>query len=354
MSLELIDRLLDNWKNSEYTGFNEMLHYFVFPNQDIDYRRSFRASLDTENSKYTHVSQKPIESYGSEYDDLLNFYEDHNIKSSYIDNQIKRNVHKLMHTTYDDWRSLLIKYMDPNVSNILELGFTGGFISLYMLSNTKANVITIDKMNFDYHHLGKNFIDSKFPGRHTLLVGVPKYLNQYLADQYDDIKFEFIYINKSRNFNNIYNYLKYYKKYSTEDTIILLKGVTPHEAWGIGAYMAMNKAISDGLVVLIEHIPTDEYYYASAAILKYNFKENYTQKLPLKQYIQMEYIVLYTEFISFLILDYENKTNRVSEQLVNQYKKRFEEFGLHFNKRILDILRDKFNIIPKENIISQN
>lgn len=355
MSLELIDRLLDNWKNPEYTGFNEMLHYFVFPNQDIDYRRSFRASLDTENSKYTHVSQKPIDSYGSEYNDLLNFYKDHNIKSSYIDNQIKRNIHKLMHTTFDMWPATLARYTNPSSEYILELGFTGGFVSLHMLATTRAQVITIDKMNFDYHYLGKNFIDSKFPGRHNLLVGVPKYLNQYLEDHYKGIKFGLIYINKSREYTHIYNYFKYYKKYAHEDTIIFVKGVTPHEAWGIGAYMAMNKAISDGLLILIEHIELDAYYYASAAILKYNFKENYTQKLPLKKYIQMEYKVLYTEWLSFLKLDYENKTERVNKPLVEYYKNKFEEYGLTFNKPTLDILRDKFNITfdDKNNIDNQ-
>ena len=347
MSLELIDRLLDNWKNPEYTGFNDItLHKFEFPTTDIDVRKSSKLIFDVENSKYTQPSINKIESYGN--NELLKYYEDMNIRPSYINKNIKRNFHKMMYTTFYGWPKLLAKFMNPSSEYILELGFTGGFTTLYMLENTTSYVITIDKMNFDYHYFGKNFVDAKYPNRHTLLVGAPGQLTTHFDEHYKNIKFGLIYINKSKHFDHIYNYLVSYRKYAHEDTIIFLKGTTPHAAWGIGAYMAMTKAVSEGLVILIDNFLLDDNYYVSASLLKYNFDKDYVQKIPLKKYIQMEYKVGLSEFLSFIKLNHDNNLGRVDKEFVIKYRNKFRKFNIEFDEEIKTYLEDKYKIILDE------
>lgn len=354
MSLTIVDRFLEDWKDPNYTGFAGILQdfNFQFPNENPGYKRSYRASLDSENIKYIHVNNNNINSYDTTSDELLKFYGDFNIKPYYIKNNPKRDIYKMQYTVVQVFYSMLLKYLKPNIKHILELGFTGGFISTFFLNNTSAQVTTIDKMNNDYYYYGKNFIDTKFPGRHTMLIGVPMQMNTYMENNYSDIKFGVIYIDKSRVFSHIYNYLVYYKKFADENTIIFLKGTNAHQIWGIGAYMAMNKCISEGLLILVEYVP-DEWHYSSMSVLKYNFDPNFVQKLSPKKYMQMEYMALFREFNSFLMLDYESNTNQVTEKLVKKYQKRFKEYGLDFSEYTLKILKEKFNIIPEQSSAPQ-
>lgn len=343
MSLTTVDRFLEDWKDPDYTGFAGTLHYFQFPNEDINYRRSYRASLDSENIKYVSINNNNMGSYGSTEDDLFKYYEDFNMKPYYVKVNAKRDVYKRQHTFLPEYGNVILKYLKPDSKYILELGFTGGFISTFLLNNSVSQITTIDKMNYDYHFYGKNFIDNKFPGRHTLLVGSPMHLKDYMESTYDNIKFNAIYIDKSRIQSHIYNYLVYYKKFADENTVIFLKGTNSYQGWGIGAYVAMTKAISEGLLILLEYVP-DNYNYSAMSILKYNFDPNFVQKLPLKLYVKMEYQALFREFNSFLTLDYESKSNQVTKDLVKKYQKKLAKFGISFNTETLNILKEKFNI----------
>jgi hypothetical protein len=337
MSLELIDNLLNDWVNPEYEGFTDLtLHKFNFPN--VGSITSHKIVNDKENSKYTYPNINDIG------DELLEYYRDFGIKPSMPGKHLKLNYHRMMYTTFYKWPTLLAKFMNPSSEYILELGFTGGFTTLHMLKNTRSYVITIDKMSFDYHFHGKNFIDAKYPGRHTLIVGSPNNSVNYFEEHFNNIKFGLIYINKSKIADHIYNYIVNYKKFAHEDTIIFLKGTTPHATWGIGAYIAMNRAISEGIVIFIDNFLLEDNYYVSASLLKYNFNKDYKQKIPLKKYIEMERKIPLYEFLDFIKLDYENKRGLVTPELVNKYQTKFKKFNIELDEPIKIYLKDKFNI----------
>jgi predicted O-methyltransferase YrrM len=64
-----------------------------------------------------------------------------------------------------------LKNLVKNATNILEIGFNGGHSSEIFLENSLANVTSFDLGEHHYVLDGKRFIDSKYPGRHTLILG---------------------------------------------------------------------------------------------------------------------------------------------------------------------------------------
>lgn len=64
-----------------------------------------------------------------------------------------------------------LKNLVKNATNILEIGFNGGHSSEIFLENSLANVTSFDLGEHHYVIDGKRFIDSKYPGRHTLILG---------------------------------------------------------------------------------------------------------------------------------------------------------------------------------------
>jgi hypothetical protein len=332
MSLELINKLFKDWDDPHYKGFSGQLSKSKI---NVNNSFAFKMFIDAKNSKYTSIDTNKLESYKN--NELLEFYAGHNIKPAYLITNSSSPYHGLLNTTYDIDFNYYLKYINPNSEYVLELGFASGFVSLLYLQNTISYVTCIDKMINDVHYYGKNFIDAKYPGRHTLLIGSPKHI------KLNNVIFGSIHINKSRKFEHIYDYFAYYKNYSDENTIIILKNTTPHETWGLGSYMAMMKAISEGLLILLEHKPTDDNYYGSVSILKYNFEPNYTQHIHKEQFIQMEYKILYSEFVHFL--NNETNSNLITQKKIDSFRTKFIKYGLDYDDQILSILKDKFNII---------
>lgn len=346
MSLEVIDKIFTDWKNPDYEGFTDMLASFYSRPKELNNKKSYRIMIDAENNKHILINKNALDTYGNTEEELLRFYGDYNMKNFFEKRDDNTNkVYNLRHTTdYPMLHEIIQKYINVDSEYNLNLGFLSGFIAVYLLNITNSHVISIDKLFYDNHYFGKNFVDAKFPGRHTLLVGTPTYLHEYLENNYGDVKFGFMYIDKSREKDHAYNYLKMLRQFADENTHVLLFATTPHQTWGIRVYHSMIRAISEGIVTLVEHTPIDKIYFASIAILKFNFKEGYVQKIPIKKYIQMEYKIALREFNSFLYQDFENKTNQVNEDFIKQYQKKFAEFGITFGADTLKILKEKFNI----------
>jgi predicted O-methyltransferase YrrM len=80
-----------------------------------------------------------------------------------------------------------------NANNILEIGFNGGHSSELFLTHSIAKVVSFDLGEHHYLIDGKKYIDYKFPGRHTLLLGDShKTLRNFKA--ISNAKFDFLFI----------------------------------------------------------------------------------------------------------------------------------------------------------------
>lgn len=349
MSLELLDRVFRNWDDPNYTGFKEML--FVYGKSEYApskrYHISFRAQMDSENGNYLTLSSKKISECDSTRESLFEYYDGYNIQAIVYTPGVKKPVYRMRNfPTPRPIIELWNKYLRTDFKYILEIGFAGGFATLNAMDNTNAKMMTLDKFYYQHYWYSKNYIDEKYPGRHSLIASKMKYPTQYLDKYCPDIKFDLISFNKSKKYESVYKYFVSFKKYAHKDTIILVSDPTPNQVWGIGTYMAMNKAISDGIVTLVEYVKLDDVGYFTGAILKYNFEPEYIQKLPIKLYISMEEKIPNVILLNLLKQDYEEGVGKIDIKMINKYVVIFEKYGLKFSDEILKILKLNFNIIP--------
>ena len=98
----------------------------------------------------------------------------------------------------------LVNKRDPK--SIMEIGFNAGHSALLFLANTppETKVVSFDLGEYAYVFAAKRYIDSVFPGRHTLVTGdstttIPKYEEQVAHRMKDPntappMRFDFIFI----------------------------------------------------------------------------------------------------------------------------------------------------------------
>lgn len=344
--MEVLDRLFRDWKKSQYNGFTDTLYNFINLSSN-GMNTNLRAGIDSENGNYLELSSKQIADYNTDRESLFKFYNDYNIHAVKHIPGTKQTVYKMRN--YPTTRlaiELWNKYLKTDYKYILEIGFSGGFTTLNALNNTNACVLTLDKFFYQHYWYAKNFIDEKYPGRNLFVQSKMKYATQYLDKYTPDIKFDFISFNKSKKFESVYKYILDFRNYADENTLVYLNGPTANQSWGIGSYMAMNKAINEGILILVEYAKLDDFHFDTGAVLRYNFNENYIQKLPIKQYIIMEEKIPQILFLNYIMKDYDEQLGKVTIDFVNRYIIKFQEFGLKLDDEILKILKIKFNIIP--------
>ena len=81
--------------------------------------------------------------------------------------------------------------LSKTVKTALEIGFNAGHSAEIMLeNNTELNLISFDLGDHGYSLTGKQFIDMKYPGRHTLIIGdsrisIPKFIKDFPGKTFD-------------------------------------------------------------------------------------------------------------------------------------------------------------------------
>ena len=84
---------------------------------------------------------------------------------------------------------------NPNIKNIIEIGFNTGVSSAYFLSaRDDINVISVDIGYHRYINECKKLIDEQFPGRHKLIIGDSKQIIPELNKLEPRIKPDLIFI----------------------------------------------------------------------------------------------------------------------------------------------------------------
>ena len=117
----------------------------------------------------------------------------------------------------------IISSTSNNIENICEVGFHAGHsAALFLNTCTNAKVVSFDLGVYYYCDIGKQFIDDKFPNRHTLIKGdskieIPKQKFKYL--------FDVIFIDGGHDYDTCYNDFKNLIKKCHEDTIIIFDDV---------------------------------------------------------------------------------------------------------------------------------
>lgn len=137
----------------------------------------------------------------------------------------------------------LSKMVAPNrIKTVLEIGFNAGHSAdTFLKSNKNIKVTSFDIGTHAYMNLGKKYIDTKYPNRHTLVKGDSRVTVSNYAQKNPELKFDIIFIDGG-HFENIPEMdLRNCRSLAHKNTIVILNDVKnknvkpwnikPNEAW---------------------------------------------------------------------------------------------------------------------------
>eukprot|EP01029_Cantina_marsupialis_P017755 TRINITY_DN39_c2_g2_i1.p1 TRINITY_DN39_c2_g2~~TRINITY_DN39_c2_g2_i1.p1 ORF type:complete len:426 (-),score=127.35 TRINITY_DN39_c2_g2_i1:223-1500(-) len=160
------------------------------------------------------------------------------------------------------YRDLVI---DNNIKSIVEIGFNAGHSARTFLDiSDDVTVTSFDIMHHDYSQLSKQYIDTKYPGRHTLIAGnsteaVPNFVNKYKPAPVD-----LIFIDGDHRFEPALRDIVNCKGFADMRTMLIIDNVAPHRGCGFGTFYAWRRCVEMGFLNHLHHyevegVEKDEY-----------------------------------------------------------------------------------------------
>lgn len=185
-----------------------------------------------------------------------------------------------------------------NCKNIMEIGFNAGHSAdLFLSIDQNIKVTSFDIGVHKYVDYGKKFIDNKYPGRHSLILGDSKKTIPDFFQGNSNIKFDLIFIDGDHSEVGAISDLFNCKKLSHSETIVVMddtRNEEPMASWNINVNKAWQKCISAGIVYQIE---SEDYNQEGSCARgqswgKYIFKEEKKTNTDLgtkqQQFIQLK------------------------------------------------------------------
>jgi len=337
MSLQVIDSLLNDWKNPNYIGL-EIKDYPPVINIELKRNKLMKNKTrkDMEQMKYIKPNPYVITHYKDPINNLYDFHRDYNFAK----------VGKYKYRIIDDYinTELFDKYIKKNIKNMLEIGFNTGEISGFLLHRLPHIEVTSIEYNENlYSWYAKAFIDELFPTRHIMLTGLPhEVINSIHFGQPILFKYDLVIINT--NCPNLYNIITKIKEYSHENTIVIINKVCPHTSYGLYPYMVMKKLIHNNILNFIEHNKTDKHFTNGIAILKYNFGDIKSEQnnLKLSIYKEIESGIPLSELRKFI---QERQEDQFADNfMIKTYIQKLMAEGIRIDKELIKLIKEKFNI----------
>ncbi len=162
----------------------------------------------------------------------------------------------------DELRYLVNLVKSSNSQLIGETGFNAGFSSYaFLKTNPEIKVISFDLGEHKYVKAAKEFIDKKFPGRHTLIYGDSKETLPKFAKENPDIRFDLVFIDGGHDYETAKSDILNLKLLSTKKTAVVMDDLTPWLPWGKGPSKAWTEAIQGGVGTQEEILKDGKYYF---------------------------------------------------------------------------------------------
>jgi predicted O-methyltransferase YrrM len=117
----------------------------------------------------------------------------------------------------------LIQLTQAPVKTVMEIGFNAGHSAEVFLENNKdLNLVSFDLGSHSYGAAAKEYIDSTYPGRHTIVWGdstvtVPEYINENPGKTFD-----FIFIDGGHEVNTVRADFQNCSKLANADTVVAM------------------------------------------------------------------------------------------------------------------------------------
>lgn len=151
----------------------------------------------------------------------------------------------------------IIKKINPIY--ILEIGFNAGHSSELFLENSNAYIYSFDiGIHFhEYLKYGKQFLNNKFPNRHTLVFGDSRETIPRFNINNNNIKFDIIFIDGGHDYDVAYGDLINCRKLAKEETIVIMDDIISNDInppnYTIGPKKAWLNLIKNNLLMEINH-----------------------------------------------------------------------------------------------------
>lgn len=141
---------------------------------------------------------------------------------------------------------------NKSINTVMEIGFNAGHSAeLFLSSNKNINLTSFDIGTHKYVNFGKKFIDTTYPGKHTLIIGnsldtVPKYIKE------ENKKFDIIFIDGGHRYNVAKSDLFNCKELAHNKTIVILDDTMNNNKWinrwNIGPNRAWKEAKETNII----------------------------------------------------------------------------------------------------------
>jgi predicted O-methyltransferase YrrM len=147
----------------------------------------------------------------------------------------------------------LLNFLSLNANSVLEIGFNVGHSAeLFLSTHPSRNVLSFDIGQYKGTFVGKEFLDSQYPSRHTLIIGdSTTTLPNYISNN-PDKKFDLIFIDGGHSFIVSNSDLVNCQKLAHKDTIVIMDDTVYKTDWQqeytIGPTVVWLNAINSGFV----------------------------------------------------------------------------------------------------------
>jgi predicted O-methyltransferase YrrM len=322
-----IDKILREWTTNNYKGIRIPANnkYVDNPIEEI---LVYKTHIDSKSSSLLIPNRTKVSTYTPDSDGLREFLRDYNFKESKTLNMKNPSFFRIEGSS--TYQHLLehIKLINESTEYIMEIGFNAGISAINFLKNSNARVVSFDIGLHSYCWYAKMFIDNKYPGRHTLIIGdslitIPAY------NLHERNKFDIIFIDGYHSVNYAKNDILNCRHLADENTTLILDNVSPHNNSGVGPYIAMNMLMEEGEISFIKHIEINPDYSDGFAILKYNFIKPIPQILTVEEYKHIE-----RKVPIYLLSEYINE-NKHTSKYNNKFSKRVDN-----NEKLIKIVEE--------------
>jgi SAM-dependent methyltransferase len=142
---------------------------------------------------------------------------------------------------------------DPSLRTVLEIGFNAGHSSFVLLAaRPDIRVVSFDLGEHSYVTPAKEFIDSRFPGRHELVLGDSTVTVPEFAARNPAGRFDLAFVDGGHDYSVAVADLRNCQQLVRPGGLVILDDMLWWRSWGAGPVRAWDELCDAGIVEHVE------------------------------------------------------------------------------------------------------